>query len=624
MSEVSEEYSPEQPVPFVPPTPEALEALLPHYEIKQLIASGGMGAVYSGVQRDLERPAAIKILPPDAARDKESIDRFRTEAKAMARLTHPHIPAVFDFGVVDEFCVLVMELVEGPNVYTLIRQGEVTPPRALEIMAQVCDAVQFAHSRNIVHGDIKPGNILMNQDGQVKLADFGLARLMGGQGDKDSDSWTPMGTPEYAAPELYDKNAQPDHRADIYSLGVVLHEMLTGAPPAGEFELPGEGLGLDPRVDEIIARCMELKPEQRYQTAQEVRVVLREIIEGRNVPVRAPAAKREPKKILRPGRRTPAGVKIPGAKKKPAVSPPAPGTTAAVPVKKAVTQRKMAPGPRTGVRPTVKAVSSPRSRRRVVVVGGSGGFSDDAKRGILIGAALLVIGLAVWLILSGGEQKGKPDKEAKQEPETPATPAVVPPLVTPRSTTPPPRDTVKAPNTNPDAPPMKNPEGATPTAATARLHELRVTSRNDWNAKVEPRLKEPLSRLTVQYLQALQKLEDESQGKGDAAAVVAIRQEYDRFQKSPEPVKADAISSVAAVAKSQQALSGQLEKMWAGLKYDTDKVKDGYMLALHELEKQMDAAQDKTGSQMVADEFQKVAALKDADLRNYFTGTDSK
>ncbi|HEX2749857.1 MAG TPA: protein kinase, partial [Verrucomicrobiales bacterium] len=109
MSEVLEETSPEQPVPFVPPTPEVLEGLLPRYQITQLIAHGGMGAVYAGLQKDLDRPVAIKILPPDAARDTESIDRFRTEARSMARLTHPHIPAVFDFEVVQEFCVLVME-----------------------------------------------------------------------------------------------------------------------------------------------------------------------------------------------------------------------------------------------------------------------------------------------------------------------------------------------------------------------------------------------------------------------------------------------------------------------------------------------------------------------------------
>ena len=307
MSAIPEAETTAQTAPFVPPAPEVLEQLLPRYAIHLLIAHGGMGAVYGGVQRDLDRPVAIKVLPPDAGRDQESLDRFRTEAKAMARLTHPNIPAVYDFGVVEEYCVLVMELVEGPNVFVLMRQGPLKPAQALEILAQVCDAVQFAHSRGVIHGDIKPGNILLNQDGQVKLADFGLARLMV-HGDRSAEAWTPMGTPEYAAPELYDKNSAADHRADIYSLGVVLYEMLTGAPPIGEFELPGEPLGLDARVDDLIARCMELSPENRYQTVQEVRAVLRDIIEGRNVP--APLPVQAPKKLVaRAVRRAPLGAK---------------------------------------------------------------------------------------------------------------------------------------------------------------------------------------------------------------------------------------------------------------------------------------------------------------------------
>ncbi|HWB02313.1 MAG TPA: serine/threonine-protein kinase [Verrucomicrobiales bacterium] len=634
MSEVLEESSPEQPAPFVPPTTEVLERMLPRYEITQLIAHGGMGAVYSGMQRDLERPVAIKILPPEAARDKESIDRFRTEARAMARLSHPHIPAVFDFEVVEEFCVLVMELVEGPNVYTLIRQGQVTPPQALELLGQVCDAVQFAHSRGIIHGDIKPGNILMNKDGQVKLADFGLARLME-QGDRESESWTPMGTPEYAAPELYDKNAAPDHRADIYSLGVVLHEMLTGAPPVGEFELPGEALGLDPRVDEVIARCMELQPDARYQSAQEVRLVLREVIEEKNVPV--PATVKAPtKRILKAARKVPVGAKTAASKKgKPVSAKTAPST-----------QKKMPGGPKSDVRLAAAGVQ-PSTKTKVVAVevkSARRGLSEQAKRSILIGAAVVTVGIAIWFIATKGD-KDEPVKDPKNEVVQP-TPAPTPPdKVEPVPT--PPEPPAPAPTPTPTPPsevavnpkppeppapapkppaykPVEDPPKPTPTKAYARVHELRITHRDEWNKKVEEKLNEDLNRLSGQYAKTLKKLEDHYVEKADASSILAVRDEADRFTKTREPVKTDDISKIAALAKYQQALNSQVAKLRASVKEDAAAVKQSYMQGLMAIEKEMDDAEDKAGSKVAASEFKKVTKLNDTALRNYFNAEDDK
>jgi serine/threonine protein kinase len=485
------------------------------------------------------------------------------------------------------------------------------------VLAEVCDAVQFAHSRGIIHGDIKPGNILLNQESRVKLADFGLARLMG-QG-RDSDSWTPMGTPEYAAPELYDKNATPDHRADIYSLGVVLHEMLTGAPPVGEFELPGEALGLDPRVDEIIARCMELNPASRYQTAQEVRDVLREIIEERNVPL-PQAVKAPTKRIFRAARRTPAGVKVPPAKKRPPASQKVPPAT----------QKKVVSGPRTEGRPAA-AKSRPGKRRKVVVIesASQGGMSPEAKRAILVGAALLVIAVAVWLIVTkDGDKKDKPsdrkkDETVQAEPVSPPPSGVEPPPAVPQppsTYTPPPPPKAET----PVAVKPRQPATPKPTAAYAKIHELRLTCRDDWNKKVENKVNDELNRLTGLYGQALQKLEDEYLGKADAASVLAVREEVSRFQKTREPVKAEALSKIPALAKNQQALNAQLEKMRAAVKYDSDQVKEKYMLGLRELEKQMDNADDKEGSKIVAEEFKKVASLTNTDLRNYFNSEDGK
>lgn len=614
MSAIPEAPIPEQPAPFVPPEAQALEKLLPQYEIRELIAHGGMGAVYSGLQRDLDRPVAIKILPPDAGRDKESIDRFRTEAKAMARLTHPHIPAVYEFGVVQEFCVLVMELVEGPNVYTLVRQGKIAPPQALEVLAQVCDAVQFAHSRGIIHGDIKPGNILLNQDGQVKLADFGLARLMGPSGD--SASWTAMGTPEYAAPELYDKNVVPDHRADIYSLGVVLHEMLTGAPPVGEFELPGEGLGLDPRVDEIIARCMEFVPDNRYQTAQEVRVVLRDIIEGRNVPV-PPPVKAPARRIFRAARKTPVG-----AKKR-----PSPSQTIAP-----ATQSKLAPGPKAERHPAVNTPPKKGARKIVIMEGAAAPrrMSDATKRNLLIGAAVAAIAAAIIIMATRDKA---PENQPFPEVAAPAPEKTNPPVETPVS--PPPREPEKPiARTTPPAPepatkkvepvpvPKPDPKAAVPTAAYDQLHTVRITWRDEWNSAVENKLNDELTRLSGLYGKALQKLEDVYLNKGDAASVLAVRTEVARFEKTREALKPDALSKNEQIAKHQLTLNAQVEKLRAGVKLEADAVKEKYLLALRQLEKKFDETADKAGSKVVAAEFARVTGLADVDLKNYFNAED--
>ena len=613
MSEVPESADESESASFVPPQPEELSRLLPSYDVSKLLALGGMGAVYSGMQRDLERPVAIKVLPPDAARDSESIDRFRTEAKAMARLTHPHIPAVYDFAVVQGFCVLVMELIDGPNVYSLIRAKLLTPPRALQVLAEVCDAVQFAHSRGVIHGDIKPGNILLDADGKVKLADFGLARLMV-QGGGNTDSWTPMGTPEYAAPELYDKNAAPDHRADLYSIGVVLHEMLTGLPPVGEFDLPALALGMDSRVDEVIARCMELQPEKRYQSAAEVRAVLLDIIEGRNVPVPEKSATR---RITRPGRKVPLGARRRGSQQK-----LTPGT-----------QQKLSAGPPTVVRasgpPTVAPVV--RRRRKIVVVEGGrsasrGGVSDGLKRNLLVTAAGIVVLLALWFILTSG---GKPPVEEKKAGAgTPPIPELHPDPV--HAPEPEPTPVVKnepRPEPKPEPKPEPNPfkpAEPPPSKVYARFHEMKIAWRDEWNTKVESRITAEMTTITTQYVEALQKLHDDFLGKGDAASVLAVREEMKRFEKEKTAVKPDGISSIAALGTRQKALNARIEKLQAFVKYDVDSVKEKFMDALQELERRMDDEADKVGSKFAADEFKKVAPYSAAEMRDYLNAPEAE
>ncbi|RYD24852.1 MAG: serine/threonine protein kinase, partial [Verrucomicrobiaceae bacterium] len=296
---------PENPDSFQPPTAEELSSMLPQFEIRHLIAVGGMGAVYGGVQKALDRPVALKILPPEAARDSSAIERFRTEGKAMARLTHINIPTVYDFDVQGGHCYLVMEFVDGWNVHQLIQRGQMTPALALDLLGQVCDALTFAHRCGIMHGDIKPSNLLVNRQGVLKLADFGLAQLLDHAGRGPGGEWTPMGTPEYAAPELWDPQGRMDERSDLYSLGAVFYEMLTGAPPTGEFQLPAARLNLDRRVDAIIAGCMKADPAQRFQTAAEVHRQLDAIQEKPAAVAKGPA----PVKIMRasPGRHRTAG-----------------------------------------------------------------------------------------------------------------------------------------------------------------------------------------------------------------------------------------------------------------------------------------------------------------------------
>ncbi len=604
--------------PFVPPQPEELARLLPSYEVSSLLALGGMGAVYRGLQRDLERPVAIKVLPPDAVRDTESIDRFRTEARAMARLTHPHIPAVYDFAVVEGFGVLIMELIEGPNVYALIHQKQLPPDRALQILAEVCDAVQFAHSRGVVHGDIKPGNIMLDTDGRVKLADFGLARLMV-QGDRNAETWTPMGTPEYAAPELYDKNSSPDHRADIYSLGVVLHEMLTGAPPVGEFDLPGAAMGLDPRVDEIIARCMELQPESRYQSAAEVRAVLLEVIEHRNVPVPEPA-KDATRRIFRPGRKVPQGAKRRASQRQ---LPPA-------------TQAKMAAGPATVVRvigpPTVAPAPGPRRRRKVVVVDGGkprGRGNGEMTRNLLIAAAVVAVLAALWFILTKG---GNPGTGPKDQTKAGPKPDPAPVVRTPPEPAPPPVSTAPTesarPAPRPEPKPVSVPDGKPPppppSKVYAKLHEMKIAWRDEWNTKVESKVTAELAGIGAQYAEALRKLEDELLAKGDAASVLAVREEAKRYEREQTGVQPAAVSSVPALATLQKALTARLEKVRAEVKYDADLVKEKYMNALQELERRMDDDDDEAGGKVAAEEFTKVAPLTDTALRDYFNAVNTE
>ena len=259
---------------FVPPEPAELARQFPQLEILELLGQGGMGAVYKARQKQLDRLVALKILPPEVGQDSAFAERFTREARSMAMLNHPHIVTVHEFGHTgDGLYYLVMEFVDGTDLRQVIQAGELSPSEALAIVPQICEALQYAHEEGIVHRDIKPENILLDKKGRVKITDFGLAKLL----DRPATAYTltaaghKMGTPHYMAPEQIEHPGQVDHRADIYSLGVVFYEMLTGELPIGRFAPPSKKVQVDVRLDKVVLRTLEKEPERRYQQASEVK-----------------------------------------------------------------------------------------------------------------------------------------------------------------------------------------------------------------------------------------------------------------------------------------------------------------------------------------------------------------
>ena len=298
---------------YTPPTPAELTPLFPDLEILELVGRGGMGVVYKARQKRLDRLVALKILSPSVGKDPAFADRFAREARAMAMLSHPHIVAVYDFGqtisplppgtsrgggeansplppgegqgerVVGSgggLYYFLMEYIDGLNLRQLLDSGKLAPKEALAIVPQICEALQYAHDKGVVHRDIKPENVLLDKGGQVKIADFGLAKLMG----REAKDFTltgvgqVMGTPNYMAPEQIEHPQDVDHRADIYSLGVVFYQMLTGELPIGRFAPPSRKVQIDVRLDEVVLRALEKEPERRYQQASELGTEVQSIV----------------------------------------------------------------------------------------------------------------------------------------------------------------------------------------------------------------------------------------------------------------------------------------------------------------------------------------------------------
>lgn len=259
---------------------EELAALLPQYVVCGLIATGGMGAVYLAQQESLDRYVAIKVLPPQQDDEAGFTKRFKSEAKAMAKLMHNNIVAVYDFGITTmAHHYLVMEYVKGQTLHDCIREKKLKPEQVKAIILQLCDGLQFAHEHGIIHRDIKPANILIAEDGRVKIADFGLARQI-----LAHEHEVVYGTPDYAAPEILHEGAKVDHRADVYALGIVLFEMLVGIVPGVTQKLPSAFVPTATVWDAIYFKATKSRPEFRYKDIKEMRASVTHVMAQTKAP----------------------------------------------------------------------------------------------------------------------------------------------------------------------------------------------------------------------------------------------------------------------------------------------------------------------------------------------------
>ncbi len=273
---------------FIPPSVTDLQERIPHLQILSFIGHGGMGTYYKAHHPRLDRLAAVKILPVDPRQDAGLIAGFKKEAKAMARLNHHNIIGVYDFIETETALYLVMEYVEGDIFERLINLRSFDHSEILAIITQVCSALSHAHENGVIHRDLRPGNTLLDQSGVVKIGDFGLARLMGEElfRRKMTEANREMGTMDYVAPEQWEEGQEVDHRADIYSVGMMIYKLLTRVLPRGVFVAPSQLVpNLDPRIDDLVIRCLQTNPANRYQSVSELWTEVTRLLEPPQEPV---------------------------------------------------------------------------------------------------------------------------------------------------------------------------------------------------------------------------------------------------------------------------------------------------------------------------------------------------
>lgn len=282
------------------------------YQITELLGQGGMATVYKGYREDIDRYVAIKVLPPHPGLDHQFIDRFKLEARTIARLQHPHILPLYDYGVEDDIIYLVTAYVAGGSLATLMEKGKIPISEIVRLLRQIAGALDYAHRQGVIHRDIKPDNILLDKEGNALLADFGIVKIV--SGETDGSSTNPaltqtgglVGTPSYMAPEQGSGEAKIDARADLYALGVVVFEMLTGVPPytadtpmqivikhiTEPIPSPRDLVhDLAPEMDAVMQRALAKRPENRYASASEFTEDFARAARGEEVLTHVPVSK---------------------------------------------------------------------------------------------------------------------------------------------------------------------------------------------------------------------------------------------------------------------------------------------------------------------------------------------
>jgi len=299
------------------------------YQLLQVIGKGGMGVVYLARDPILQRFVALKVLAPHLAADETVVARFINEARIAASLQHPNIVTVYEAGQDGDLVFMAMEFVDGKDLATLLRQkGRLHPDEAIAILKAIASALDYAHQRGVIHRDVKPSNVLVSEDGIVKLMDFGIARVIGGE--RHTKTGVLVGTPEYMAPELWE-GKEADKRADLYALGVMAYEMLTGEVPfTGETpitvgykhvhgEVPRSGLG--EAVDEVLKVAMAKERERRFQSGMALVTALEGALTGKAVALTPPEVSvgvQSPAEVVREAQRATSAPSVGmGAEKKP-------------------------------------------------------------------------------------------------------------------------------------------------------------------------------------------------------------------------------------------------------------------------------------------------------------------